>query len=80
MLAAARIGAKVVELSNDITTVGDVRLALAAAKAKVIAFDVNKNSGQDKLLLLRKSIPEFYHCKHSAPCFMYPLLIILYGL
>ena len=65
MLAAAKIGARVVELSNDITSVNDVRLALAAAKAKLIAFDVNKNTPSDKLLLLRKSIPEFYHCKFS---------------
>lgn len=64
MLAAAKIGATVAEFDSDVKTVPEIRAALAAAKARVISFDVNKNEPEkDKIMLLRKAIPEFYSCK-----------------
>ena len=66
MLTAAKLGAKVIELDPAVDSISAVRSALKAAKCRVVVFDHNKgveNPGNDKLLLLRQSIPEFYHCE-----------------
>jgi len=77
MLAAAKIGATVAEFDADVKTVPEIRAALAAAKGRVISFNINKNDANDKITLLRKAIPEFYHCKlllsNRLVCFDGPL-------
>ena len=58
------MGLKVVEIDFAIDTVPEVRKALASAKCRCLYFAPNFE-GSDKLLLLRKSIPEFYECMCS---------------
>lgn len=60
MLSVAKIGATVVEMDEDIKSVNDLRKALAAAKGRMISFNAMKGEPNDKTLLLRKAIPEFY--------------------
>ncbi len=60
MLAAAKMGMKVVDFDANISTVADLRAALGQAQCRALFFDPVSGS-QDKLLLLRKAIPEFYH-------------------
>lgn len=65
-LAAAKIGAKVVDIDTNIGTVGEVRDVLKTIKAKALIFDPVTDQ-QDNLLLLRKSIPEFFECESTLP-------------
>lgn len=67
LLAAAKIGAKVVDLDYGINNVNQVRDALRLAKARMIVFNPNKegSGNENKLMLLRKAIPEFYYCTIS---------------
>jgi len=60
LLAAAQMGMKVVDFDPKISTVADLRAALGQAQCRALFFDP-VNATQDKLLLLRKAIPEFYH-------------------
>jgi len=62
MLAAVKAGMKVVEIDSSISSVQDLREALKLANCKAIYFEPVTET-QDNLLLLRKAIPEFYHCK-----------------
>lgn len=62
MLAAVKAGMKVVEIDPSINNVQDLREALKLANCKAIYFEPVTET-QDNLLLLRKAIPEFYHCK-----------------
>lgn len=69
MLTAAKIGAKVIELDPAVDSISAIRKALEASKCRVVIFDHDKTvetPGNDKLLLLRKAIPEFYHCKYFS--------------
>lgn len=60
MLAAAKMGMKVVDIDPKISNVAELRIVLAQAECKALFFDPI-NDQQDKLLLLRKAIPEFYY-------------------
>lgn len=77
MLAAAKLGVKVVDLDNSFTSVADVRKALSIAKCRAIIF-TPVNDTQDKLLLLRKAIPEFFYCKHFNRSLFLLLFISLF--
>lgn len=73
LLAAAKMGLKVADIDTSISTVPQLRQALALAKAKAIIFHPITDA-QNCLMLLRKSIPElfyyedeygqFFHSKH----------------
>lgn len=60
-LAAAKMGLKVFDMDIAIDTVTDVRACLEAADCRMIVFDPE----DDRLQLLRKAIPEFYHYNDS---------------
>jgi len=60
LLAAAKMGLKVVDFDPKISTVADLRAALGQAQCRALFFEP-VSAAQDKLLLLRKAIPEFYH-------------------
>lgn len=60
LLAAAKIGLKVVEIDMKVNTVNDLRKILGQANAKALFFEPTTETG-DNLLLLRKTIPEFFH-------------------
>lgn len=60
LLAAAKMGLKVVDLDTSISSVGDLRAALTAANACTLFFEP-VTASSDNLLLLRKAIPEFFH-------------------
>lgn len=59
LLSCAMIGCKVVDMDTSITSVSEVRQALALAPIRVLVFDPVSDD-IDKLKLLRKSIPEFF--------------------
>eukprot|EP00607_Mallomonas_marina_P003310 CAMPEP_0182428618 /NCGR_PEP_ID=MMETSP1167-20130531/23153_1 /TAXON_ID=2988 /ORGANISM="Mallomonas Sp, Strain CCMP3275" /LENGTH=226 /DNA_ID=CAMNT_0024611609 /DNA_START=138 /DNA_END=818 /DNA_ORIENTATION=- len=59
LLAAARIGLKIVDIDVSISSVTDLREALKLAKCKAIIFEPQTET-HDNLLLLRKAIPEFF--------------------
>ena len=62
LLAAAKIGLKVVDVDQSLATVADMRKILSTSACKAIFFEpVSKT--QDNLLLLRKAIPEFFYCE-----------------
>ena len=46
-------------MDTAINTVEDIRACLEAADSRMIVFDPE----DDRLELLRKAIPEFYHCE-----------------
>jgi hypothetical protein len=61
------MGLKVYDVDTKISTVTDVRKVLGETNCKAIYFQPTTET-TDNLLLLRKSIPEFFHCKSlSAP-------------
>ena len=60
LLAAAKLGLKVVELDTSITSVDDVRAALKISDCKSIIFDPIGDTS-DNIKLLRKAIPEFFY-------------------
>ncbi len=62
MVAAAKAGLKVVDIDTSITDVNDIRRALTLANAKAIYFKP-EHGEHNYLKLLRKSIPEFFHCE-----------------
>lgn len=74
-LAAAKIGLKVFDMDVDtINTVEDVRACLAAADSRMIVFDPE----DDRLELLRKAIPEFYHCeKYTSSIYMTKFIVLV---
>jgi ssDNA-specific exonuclease RecJ len=61
MMAAAKIGLKVVDVDMDVTELSAVRSFLAETKPKAIYFKPQHDDA-DYLLLLRKAIPEFFEC------------------
>lgn len=63
MMSAAKAGLKVVDFDPSINNVEDLRSALKTASCKAIYFDP-VGEASDNLLLLRKAIPEFFHCKY----------------
>lgn len=58
--AAAKIGMLVIDIDPALSTVKEVRQALKVANCKALIFEPVTET-QDNLLLLRKSIPEFFH-------------------
>ena len=62
LLAAAKIGLKVVDVDTSLSTVADLRQVLASSACKAIIFEP-VSASQDNLLMLRKAIPEFFYCK-----------------
>jgi hypothetical protein len=60
-LAAAKLGLKIFDMDIAINTVKDIRECLAQAECRMIVFDPE----DDRLNLLRKAIPEFYHYNDS---------------
>eukprot|EP00605_Chrysophyceae_sp_TOSAG23-4_P002549 GSChrysophyteH1.ASY1.ANO1.2814.1 assembled CDS len=60
LMAAAKMGVKVVDIDISISKVADLRAVLKQANAKALFFEPVTDTG-DNLLLLRKSIPEFFH-------------------
>ncbi len=64
-MAAAKVGLVVIDIDTNITAVPQVREALDISQATLILFDTEpKDDDSDRLMLLRKSIPEFYECKN----------------
>jgi len=61
---AAKLGMKVVDIDPELTSVTDIRSALTAAKCKALYFNPESET-QNNLLLLRKSIPEFFYYDDS---------------
>jgi hypothetical protein len=64
LLAAAKLGLKVVEINPAISTVADMRAVLKQAQAKALFFEP-VNASQNNLLLLRKAIPELFYYDDS---------------
>jgi len=62
LLAAAKIGLKVVDVDASLSAVADLRQVLSSSACKAIFFEP-VSATQDNLLLLRKAIPEFFYCK-----------------
>jgi hypothetical protein len=60
LLAAAKMGLKVVNIDISVESVQDLRAVLSQANAKALFFEPI-TATSDNLLLLRKSIPEFFH-------------------
>lgn len=75
LLAAAKIGIKVVDIDTTLSTVPELRQVLAAASCKALFFEPT-TSTQDNLLMLRKAIPEFFYCTSWSP---YPHLSLPLG-
>ena len=63
LLAAAKIGLKVVDIDLSVSTVADLRQVLSISACKAIFFEP-VSATQDNLLLLRKAIPEFFYCTY----------------
>jgi hypothetical protein len=61
-MAAAKAGLRVVEAPAGDLTVAQLRQFLAVSACKAIYFDPVSES-QDRLLQLRKAIPEFFDCE-----------------
>mmetsp|Transcript_3954 Transcript_3954/g.5482 ORF Transcript_3954/g.5482 Transcript_3954/m.5482 type:complete len:252 (+) Transcript_3954:2-757(+) len=59
LLSAAKVGLKVVDIDVSITEIPDIRSALKLANCKALYFDPVDET-HNKLLLLRKAIPEFF--------------------
>lgn len=66
MMAAAKGGFKVVDIDINITQVSEVRECMRLAQCKVLYFQT-QHENTDHILLLRKSIPEFFHCTPPPP-------------
>lgn len=62
MMAAAKAGIKVADIDLELTDIADIRAWLAASECKSLYFDLEIGS-HDTMTLLRKAIPEFFHCK-----------------
>lgn len=64
-MAAAKIGLKIIDVDTALTSVSEIRSFLAASNCKAIFFNP-EDENHNKLLLLRKAIPEFFECGYSA--------------
>ena len=62
LIAAAKMGLKVVDIDMKLTEVSEIRAFLKAADCRAIFFKP-VHEEHDHLLLLRKAIPEFFECK-----------------
>lgn len=60
-MAAAKLGLKIFDMDTAIDSVQHIRACLAEADCRMIVFDPEN----DRLNLLRKAIPEFYHYNDS---------------
>jgi hypothetical protein len=69
-MAAAKANLQVVDVDTNITDVNDIRQFLKLSNAKLIYFYPQLND-VNYIKLLRKSIPEYFHCKH----FTFPNLL-----
>lgn len=65
LLAAAKVGLKIVDIDPTIDSVADLRKALSVEQIKAIVFEP-QTATKDNLLLLRKSIPEFFYYDDTA--------------
>jgi len=70
MLAAAKIGLKVVDIDTSIENFEDMRVCLAKADCKVLYFDPISDTA-NKLEVLRKAIPEFFYYDDSKGQFFH---------
>lgn len=70
------MGLKVVEIDYAIDSVSEVREALSLSQCRCLYF-APSFEGTDKLLLLRKSIPEFYECEFEF-CIFVVVRIFIY--
>lgn len=61
-MAAAKAGLRVVEAPSADLTVAQLRQFLTLSGCRAVYFDPVTES-QDRLLLLRKAIPEFFDCE-----------------
>jgi hypothetical protein len=61
-MAAAKAGFRVVDVDLALTSVREVRDFLKLAQCKAIYFNT-QHGDVDYLTLLRKAIPEFFHCE-----------------
>jgi hypothetical protein len=69
-MAAAKIGLNVIDVDTKINTVPQVREFLSISNCRMIVFDSEPKDGDsDRLLLLRKAIPEFYECNNFIEIF-----------
>ena len=64
LMAAAKMGLEVVDFASSVENVEDLRAVLGSAPIKALFFEPT-NDTQDKLLLLRKAIPEFFYYDDS---------------
>jgi len=70
LLSAAKIGLKVMDIDVSITEISDLRSALKLANCKALYFDPVDET-HNKLLLLRKAIPEFFACNYTYSFLFY---------
>lgn len=59
LLASAKLGLVVTDMDPSIVSIANVRKILFLAQPKMIVFD--PETGNNRIELLRQSIPEFYH-------------------
>ncbi len=59
-IAAAKLGLTVIDFGSEVNTVADLRQGLALADCHSIYFEPS-NASLNKLMLLRKAIPEFFY-------------------
>jgi hypothetical protein len=59
-LAAAKLGLFVTELDPAMVSIANIRKVLFLVQPRMVVFD--PEVGNNRLELLRQSIPELYHC------------------
>lgn len=64
LIAAAKIGLKIVDIDMKVSGVKELRNVLSQANAKALFFEPTTPTS-DNLLLLRKAIPEFFYYDDS---------------
>lgn len=64
-IAAAKAGLKIVDIDPTITDISSIRESLRQSQAKAIFFFPFYND-VEYTQLLRKAVPEFFHCKSSS--------------
>lgn len=70
LMSLAKAGCKIVDLDTEITDINDIREALRISECRLINFA--SETSHDRTMLLRKAIPEFYHCEKLCPCLGQP--------
>jgi hypothetical protein len=75
LLAAAKLGLSVTDLDPAIVSVANIRKILFLVQPRMIVFD--PECGNNRLELLRQSIPEFYHCTDHTYHLKFLLLTLI---